>query len=1346
MDTRYYLNRKCIDSNLKYSVLIFITGLLGLLPAMARACNSTDINESPMETAMHAAPANVMFVFDDSGSMDSEFMTPEDEGYFHETPPDSKERYYYLFPAKDYSPHTDHNYSDSYTISASQRKRWKYQWSQYNKLYYDPRQEYHPWPGANDANTTWPKAHPFTENPNPKRSNREGARFNLAGIFLDLSGFWVRLNAKANTNHKYVADALRIKQGNNIIVTIDNDNSNNDPAKGYFSLSDINDWELGSGASCAHQGSYYANYLKSHRSWAKWSFAIPADGDYKVEVYYGCTKSWRSRNVTYTIKHAGGETDVSHLDNNSTKAKISHNSADGQGGDWQSLGTFHFSKCDLSMPITIYNAHYFAWHDSNGNGSVDNLEVYLVNFEDSDGDGILDLRKYYQFDDKNGNDIVDCASELKPVPDIPSDIKAVKRDANGNSTVMTFQEELQNFANWFTYYRRRSLTGKAAVSMAIDKLENVNVGLYPINVAHIYTENSPSKQSAVPIDTNRTAILNKLYSITAYGTTPLRLAFQNVGKYFDADDGDTGGIGSAPWASEADGGGCQQSFSILMTDGYWNGPNVSIGNVDGGDGPPFADTYSDTLADLARYYYKNDLSAALPDEVPVNDCDNNTKQHMVTYGLAFGVEGELSPSYDAYQECMLDVINRSSNASSAPVWPDPHSCKNCGKKVDDLWHAAVNGRGTFMSAGNPRELFDALNSIVSNISGRSASGAAVSINSEKLTTDTVLFQATYESGSWTGDLKAFTLNSLTGDISGNATWSSKIKLADQDWDTGRRIITSDGSSAMPFRYNDLTATQKSYISNNPDVVKFIRGAQVSGMRSRPLVAGKVDKLGDLVHSAPTLVNNTIFVGGNDGMLHAFDSDNGTERFAFVPFSAYPKLERLTYPSYTHTFYVDLTPTVKLGTPQGNILVGGMGAGGKGYFALNITDADSIDSASSETNVASMFLWEYPGQTNDPDLGVSMSKVSIVKSHSSSHPWVAIFGNGYNSSNGHAVLYALDLFTGDVVAKIDTGAGGCNGLSTPAVVDVDGDFVADYVYAGDLKGNMWKFDITASDASQWASAFGVHPLFTAEGQAITTKPDIMRHCTRHGLMVIFGTGKYLGLSDALTTDQETVYGIWDYGDSPDEYVGSFNAVSKTFTPSSYLSGNNVGLLEQVISDVGKFRTSTDNKAIWSVADDNSTTPGVVPMPDPRGTSTQRATVGWYVNLVTPGERVARDIIIRNGYAIVITIIPNDSPCSGGGASVLYEFKACNGGSPDSPVFDVNGDTTLDEDDKVGGNNGGGGGGDYPTGKEFTTIVHEPVFLRLPDKDQEFKYFSTSQGTIERVREPADFLGIYYWIEW
>ena len=159
--------------------------------------------------------------------------------------------------------------------------------------------------------------------------------------------------------------------------------------------------------------------------------------------------------------------------------------------------------------------------------------------------------------------------------------------------------------------------------------------------------------------------------------------------------------------------------------------------------------------------------------------------------------------------------------------------------------------------------------------------------------------------------------------------------------------------------------------------------------------------------------------------------------------------------------MDLTPTIKKaagvlgGTTTRTLLVGGLRKGGKGYFGLNISDAKTI---ASESDLAGRVLWEFP-KTADPDMGYSFSKSAVVRTNSPAYPWVVIFGNGYNSNNGNSVLYIIHPQTGDVIRKITAGSGPDNGLSSPIAVDTSQDERIDFVYAGDLKGNLWKFDLT-----------------------------------------------------------------------------------------------------------------------------------------------------------------------------------------------------------------------------------------------------------------------------------------------
>jgi Tfp pilus tip-associated adhesin PilY1 len=836
---------------------------------------------------------------------------------------------------------------------------------------------------------------------------------------------------------------------------------------------------------------------------------------------------------------------------------------------------------------------------------------------------------------------------------------------------------------------------------------------------------------------------------------------REVGKYYNQAESSTS-LGTSPYALAANGGACQQSFAIVMTDGYWNGGTPSVGNQDGDQGSPYADSYSDTLADVAMMYYKTDLSSTLENEVPTNPCDPATRQHMVTYGVSFGVTGSLDPA--AYHHCLLD--------GGTPVWPDPTSAYRY--KIDDLYHATINGHGVFFSASNPEELVSALEDLMENIESRMASGASVSVNGEELGSDTVLYQASYTSGGWVGEVKAYPVDPQTGEIlreDSDVLWSAADELQGISADD-RLIATYNGtSSGAAFRYDALSDAQKAALDTDyatdpslaQNIVNYIRGAEITGFRSR------TRKLGDIVHSAPLFLGNTIYVGGNDGMLHAFDADTGRERFGYVPNLVFENLKHLTDTSYSHLFFVDLTTSAQVNVPMGvdstgTMLVGGLAKGGKGYFALDITNADSLDSSSSESDVAAMVKWEYPkAGVTDNDMGYSFSRAFIVKTYSVDHPWVVIFGNGYNSANGKAVLYILDV-DGTLVRKLDTGVGSANGLSTPSLVDVNADYRVDYAYAGDLNGNLWKFDLRDADHVNWNVAYGVDnnsdekivfadgdepkPLFSAPGKPITIKPDVMRHCDKEGYIVVFGTGLYLGTDDRTNQSVQTVYGIWDYGDDADnaEYLGMFS--------SGFLSNQttNVTLLEQeelpqspVTLYGHRIRLTTNYTPNWETLADS--TEGQDPDPGSAESPPNTVHAGWYFDLPDPGERVIKDLMIRDGMAVFTSFTPNSSPCAGGGNSMVHEMNACTGARPlpETPQFDINDDGVIDDNDRV--NLGDDDNPDWvsPTGKEFVGLLHPPVVLTMPDRRREMKVFSTSAGTTVTLMERGERRGIFYWVE-
>ena len=444
--------------------------------------------------------------------------------------------------------------------------------------------------------------------------------------------------------------------------------------------------------------------------------------------------------------------------------------------------------------------------------------------------------------------------------------------------------------------------------------------------------------------------------------------------------------------------------------------------------------------------------------------------------------------------------------------------------------------------------------------------------------------------------------------------------------------------------------------------------------------------------------------------------------------------------------MDATPTaaVAVGSEDKAILIGGLGKGGKGYFALDITNADSVTGSTGETDVADMVLWEYPrAGVGDDDLGYSYSKAYTVQSYATGNDWIVVFGNGYDSPNGHAVLYVLDL-EGNILRKLDTGAGSCNGLSTPSVVDVNNDYRVDYAYAGDLKGNLWKFDLRDPDPANWAVAFSAggipQPLFQAVGQSITAKPDVMRHCVKHGYMVVFGTGRYLGDSDRGDASVQTLYGIWDYGDDDDddEYLGAF---VRGASPQLANQPAHVELLEQTVADyrtIGGRRvlTLSGTQANWETTSlstggscgvgeglSDCDPDGVGEKPDPL------AHAGWFFDLSLEGERVIRENMIREAKAIFVSTIPNESPCSGGGDSMVYEMDACSGGRLAQPQFDMNSDRLIDESDKVEITDGRRDRTSAPNRTELLRSALPPGLTphaRWEERDQDLQHLGRNPG--------------------
>ncbi|MDT8377017.1 MAG: PilC/PilY family type IV pilus protein [Mariprofundaceae bacterium] len=946
--------------------------------------------------------------------------------------------------------------------------------------------------------------------------------------------------------------------------------------------------------------------------------------------------------------------------------------------------------------------------------------------------------------------------------------------------VCTYAEEMTNFANWYAYYRLRINSMKTSAGRAFAELagENIRIGYAKINQGSA-TIDGVSSTGAMRLGVRdftgaaKQAWFTEFYGTSTSGSTPLRRAMKYVGEYYSRADS------RGPWGSYPENSSttelssahaaCRQSYQLLCSDGYYNGSSPSIGDADGTDGPvistpvswpntavlPYKDTgSSDSLADVAMYYWKNDLRTNLDNIVEINTKDPAFWQHMVSFTLGFGLEGILDPDTD------LPALTAGTTTSAGTIgWPSASS-----NQIDDMWHAAINGRGQFFSVDNPTALVNSIKDVFSDITDRTSSAASVAIDTAVTTTSRAIYQARFYSGDWTGTVKSFPVDLDTGVI-GTENWDAQTQVSAQNWDTGRFVATWDTvaspNAGTPFRWADLTAAQQTALNLNAsgtadargsDRVEFIRGRTgISGFRPRT-----TGVLGDVVHSSPIYVaapprsysgtyetfktanasrTPMIYVGANDGMLHALEAATGSEKFAFVPNAVIGELSKLTASSYIHQYYVDGPITVEdieVGGSWKTALVGALGSGGKAVYALDITNPvlSGATTALKEADLASKVMWEF----THADLGYVHGEVAIAKM--ANGVYAAIFGNGYNNSGtGKATLYVVNAATGALLKSFSVGGGTVgtpSGMAAPLPVDVNGDSVVDYIYAGDLEGKVWKFDVTSTSTGSWDSAFNTagvpQPLFAATDassnpQPITSRVEVGRHPSGPGYTVFFGTGKYLENADNASTGQntQTFYGVWDKDTS----------TVPTFTRAH--------LLEQTIDyqipgssspPQRPARVSSDNNIVWHWATGNPTGSPITEH------------LGWYMDLQNPansnaneGERLITNPILIAGRIIFATFLPPVDVCSGGGDSWIIELDAIDGSRLESSVWDINMDTSVDGGDYV---DVGGGNLMQVSGTASTVgAVASPTVVSLPGGQRQIKLLSGTTGMVETIHEaPGD----------
>ncbi|MDM0044629.1 PilC/PilY family type IV pilus protein [Variovorax dokdonensis] len=695
---------------------------------------------------------------------------------------------------------------------------------------------------------------------------------------------------------------------------------------------------------------------------------------------------------------------------------------------------------------------------------------------------------------------------------------------------------------------------------------------------------------------------------------------------------------------------------------------------------------SNTLADVAQYYYNTDLRTSgngncTSDSSGGNQdvCDNIVRaagsdsanwQHLNTFTVGLGVSGTLpytrdylAPS-DTYRKLTTGELK----------WPTPSSGGQDAMTVDDLWHAAVNGRGRYYSAQNANALSDAINGVINDVQATNGSASAASTSALELVAgdNNYVYQASYTTQTWTGDLLAFKLTPEDGTIATNYSWSAQAKLSSKA--PAQRNIYFRGSAGtlQPFVYPNLSSTQQGYFSNicsqvpvasqcasltqdevalansGSELVNYLRGDRTresaSTGASKALYRQRSSVLGDIINGAPVHVGKppfaysdngyasfassnatrkpVVYVGANDGMLHAFSAsgdDGGTELWAYVPGQVMANMYKLANSNYAtgHQYFVDGAPV--MGDVQVNgvwktIVVGGFNSGGRGYYALDITDPENPVS-----------LWEF----TDTNMGLSFGNPVITKKKDGT--WVVAFASGYNNGadsngDGRGHLYVLNAYTGARLFDIATSEGSSTSPSGMAKInawiDSPTDNTTKRFYGGDLKGNLWRFDIDNLVAPNRAAMKLANFAVNGTPQPISTKPETIEVDGKPGVVV--ATGRYLGVSDISDTTQQSIYAVKD---------------TLTTTGWGDVRQDATNFVVQTFSD---YKGDSTKVALTNKAVDWKT----------KG--------GWYVDLPHQSERVSTAMALQYSTLVVASAIPSGDACDSGGASWLYYLNVTNGG--------------------------------------------------------------------------------------
>ena len=766
--------------------------------------------------------------------------------------------------------------------------------------------------------------------------------------------------------------------------------------------------------------------------------------------------------------------------------------------------------------------------------------------------------------------------------------------------------------------------------------------------------------------TQRSTMLSSIAGLTPSGSTPLSETLADIGRYMAT--GYVGNVNAVNVTNVPIADFLRQDGRASCLSGANCTPSGSSDPVaDGASGRPIFSVGTPTRP--VQLWCQRSYAFMLTDGRPQADQAFQNNVHLRDYdrdcsgtlaaNCSGGFDRKTSRGYESQGSDYLDDVAKALfDVDLRPNLPSPDPARQPKKNnlttymigfadkqvLNDplLVNTAVQGGGKALFPTSPTQLTNAFNTIIADALSNDAAAAAVAVANAQITLGNTGYASSYRSGSWYGDLVAYSLNTTTALQTGPDLWSLRVSLQSQT-PASRKIATYNGSSGVAFAAG-LSYSGKPSSLTDP-IIDYVRGSRTgegSTYRTRQEV------LGDIINAEPVVVTYgttpIIFQGANDGMLHVVDgrtdaaaTTRGQELWAYVPRLVHANLAALADPDYDHKYYVDGTPAVADISATSKLLVGGLGKGGRGYYALDI----SSYTAATEADVASKVRWEF----SPTGMGYSYGTPLIVKVGAN---WRVVVTSGYDATV-HGV-WVLDPATGTGPFISAPSASGLAHLGKLA--NTTADFDTRYVWGGDNIGNVYRFDLVSLTATRIAV------LTDAGGslaQPITSAPEVglvAGSSTKY--MVHIGTGRYLADADvpgtaspnAEATQRQTIYGLLDDTSVASPTLPNIRGTNGSTCPTGGGDGNLVCQALTFVAATNTYQATTH----------------AVDLTVKRG---------WYLDLPTDSAPAGRNMIngriigkpaLTTGGTLAVTVnIPTNVLCDPGGRSWFLTLNSRTGGA-------------------------------------------------------------------------------------